>query len=456
VATAAPATATAQLAEERTAAFWLYTFLGLEIACQLAVISPLGSLRTLLRVASFGVGLAYLLVVRGSGGAHPARPAALAAIAVLAVNVFHPTSNSLLAATAQLMLYVAVLSPLFWVPRLQVGTRHLQVLLLTLWAYHTVGASLGVLQVYFPGRFDPPISPVIIGMGRGYLDGLMITTNTGLRVLRPMGLTDVPGGAASSGLYAVVLGLGVFLTARSRKLAWTAIASILLGLMCLYLAQVRALLVMTGISVIGVSAVLGARRDFRRLGSFAIVLALLAVVSFRSAVSLARESVEQRVGSLAQGTPTQVYARNRGQFLNEAFNTLLPEYPLGAGMGRWGMMNAYFGDKSDPSKSLWAEIQWTGWILDGGIPLVLTYVGALLVTLWTTFRVARWRASGDASLSLWSTVILGYSIGAVAWTFSYPVFLSQTGMEFWLLSACVYAAARTLAWRDAWRRWSGA
>jgi hypothetical protein len=59
-------------------------------------------------------------------------------------------------------------------------------------------------------------------------------------------------------------------------------------------------------------------------------------------------------------------------------------------------------------------------------------------------------------LSLWSTVILGYSIGAVAWTFSYPVFLSQTGMEFWLLSACVYAAARTLAWRDAWRRWSGA
>jgi hypothetical protein len=49
---------------------------------------------------------------------------------------------------------------------------------------------------------------------------------------------------------------------------------------------------------------------------------------------------------------------------------------------------------------------------------------------------------------LWATVILGYSIGTCALTFSFPVFLSQTGMEFWLLNAVVFTAARTQARQD--------
>ncbi|MDE3126458.1 MAG: hypothetical protein KGL38_00560, partial [Gemmatimonadota bacterium] len=56
------------------------------------------------------------------------------------------------------------------------------------------------------------------------------------------------------------------------------------------------------------------------------------------------------------------------------------------------------------------------------------------------------------SLSLWGAVILAYSIGALAFTFSYPVFLSQTGMEFWFLNAVLFAVARTQSWRDYWQR----
>jgi len=89
-------------------------------------------------------------------------------------------------------------------------------------------------------------------------------------------------------------------------------------------------------------------------------------------------------------------------------------------------------------------------VLDGGAPLILAYVAALLVTLWTTLQIARWRSRGDPTLSLWGTVILGYSIGTCALTFSYPVFLSQTGMEFWFLNSVLFAAARTQAWRDHW------
>jgi len=74
----------------------------------------------------------------------------------------------------------------------------------------------------------------------------------------------------------------------------------------------------------------------------------------------------------------------------------------------------------------------------------------LLVTLWSTFQVARWKSKSDPTLSLWGAAILGYSIGTCALTFSYPVFLSQTGMEFWFLNTVVFAAARTQAWRDMW------
>ncbi|HEY5219967.1 MAG TPA: hypothetical protein VIJ16_09160 [Gemmatimonadaceae bacterium] len=435
---------------EREADFWVRWFIIIQVVTQLAIISPLGGARTLIRMAAFGSGLIFMVLVKGKGTPHPARTPALAVLLVIGLAVFHPTAAALPAALAQVGLYVAILAPLFWVPRLTVGAQTLRTVLLILWVFHSVGSAVGVLQVYFPGRFQPNLSPVILSLGKGYVQSLMITTSAGVKVYRPMGLTDAPGGASSSGFYAVVLGIGMFFTTKRKWVSVAAIGSVLLGLMCLYLSQVRALMVITGVSIVAVTAILALRRDFKRLGGFGVVLAVVVVVSFRSAVSLARQSVEDRVGSLAQGTPGQVYERNRGGFLTQAFDELLPEYPLGAGIGRWGMMNSYFGDHSNPNESLWAEIQWTGWVLDGGAPLLLTYVAALLVTLWSTFQVARWKSKSDPTLSLWGAAILGYSIGTCALTFSYPVFLSQTGMEFWFLNTVVFAAARTQAWRDMW------
>ncbi len=456
VAAAAPPAAGYVLPEaltpaEREADFWIRWFIIIQVVTQLAIISPLGSARTLIRMAAFGCSLVFLVMVRGKSTAHPARTAALVVFVILGLAVFHPTAAAPPAALAQMGLYLAVLAPLFWVPRLTVAGRTLRTVLVILWVFHSVGSVVGVLQVYFPGRFQPNLSPVILSLGKGYAESLMITTSGGVRVFRPMGLTDVPGGAGSSGFYAVVLGIGMFLTVKRRWLSIAAIGTVLLGMMCLYLAQVRALMVITGVSIVAVTGILALRRDYKRLSGFGVVLLVVVVVSFRSAVSLARQSVETRVGSLGQGTPGQVYDRNRGQFLSQAFNELLPEYPLGAGIGRWGMMNSYFGDPHDPNPGLWAEIQWTGWVFDGGAPLILAYVAALLVTLWTTLRVARWRSRDDPTLSLWGAVILGYSIGSCALTFSYPVFLSQTGMEFWFLNGVVFAAARTQAWRDYWR-----
>jgi hypothetical protein len=438
-------------AEEREADYWIRWFMIIEVVSQLAIISPLGGARTLIRMAAFGSSLAFFVLVRGKAGYHPARAVALVVLALLGLSVLNPSAAALPAALAQMALYAAIMAPLFWVPRLWVTTKTLRTLLMIMWAFHTIGSLVGVLQVYFPGHFQPNVSPVILGLGRGYAESLKIVTTGGVRVFRPMGLTDVPGGAASSGLYAVVLGIGVYLTSQRRWLSMSALASVLLGLMCLYLSQIRALMVVTGISIVGVAAVLGIRRDYKRLAGFGLVLAAVLIVSFRGAVSMASDSVEHRVRSLTAATPQQIYEQNRGGFLKQAFEELLPEYPLGAGIGRWGMMQSYFGDKSNPDEALWAEIQWSGWILDGGAPLTIAYVWIITATLLTTLGVARWRSRGDPGLSLWAAVILGYSIGTCAFTFSYPVFLSQTGMEFWLLNATLFAAARNQARRDAWQ-----
>lgn len=436
--------------EEREADFWIRSFIIIEVVSQLAIISPLGGARTLIRMAAFGASLAFLVLVRGKAGFHPARTMALVVVLVLALSVVNPTAAVLPAALAQLGLYVAIMAPLFWVPRLRVTTKTLRTLLMIMWVFHTVGSIVGVLQVYFPGHFQPNVSPVILGLGKGYAESLKIVTSGGVRVFRPMGLTDVPGGAASSGLYAVVLGIGVYLTTERRWLSVSAIGSVLLGLMCLYLSQIRALMVVTAISLAGLAVVLVLRRDYKRLAGFGVVLVAVLVVSFRGAVSMANQSVEHRVQSLTKATPEQIYAQNRGGFLKQAFEEMLPEYPLGAGLGRWGMMQSYFGDKSNPDEPLWAEIQWSGWILDGGAPLMIAYVWIVGVTLLTTLGIARWRMRDNPGLSLWATVILGYSLGTCAFTFSYPVFLSQTGMEFWLLNATLFAAARNRARHDAW------
>jgi hypothetical protein len=74
---------------------------------------------------------------------------------------------------------------------------------------------------------------------------------------------------------------------------------------------------------------------------------------------------------------------------------------------------------------------------------VVAYVATLLITLGTCWRISRRPTAGGADdLALWATVLLAYGIGVLALTFSYPVFQSQTGLEFWLLNAVLFAAAR--------------
>lgn len=420
-------------------------FVVLQLLCQLALIAPgVGGLRIVVRAAAFGSSIALLLLLRGRGSAHPAAGPGLLVVAVLGVALFHPETAGLTAGAAQVALYTAVLAPLFWAPRLTgISLRTLRRTVLILWGFHTLSAGIGVLQVYRPGTFQPPVSAIVESKGKGYIESLKITNASGQKVFRPMGLTDVPGGASISGLYAVLFGVGFFLTRRNPVMVGAALASIGLGVTCLYLSQVRALMVMTGISLVAVGAVLVWRRDVRRIALLGTVVAATVVAGYASAVRLAGPAVTRRVASLMQGKPSQVYYDNRGRFLEDAFTKTLPQAPLGEGLGHWGMAATYFGGGAS-QKNIWVEIQWAGWIVDGGAPLVIAYGLTLLAALLATWRIARAPPPpGDArDLPFWGAIVLAYAIGACALTFSYPIFLSQAGMEFWLLVAVLFAAAR--------------
>lgn len=420
---------------------WVHTFILMQFTFQLLLLFPqFGALRMPMRVATFGLSLFLLVLLRRSGPKHPATGSALAVLLILVASFcLHPSMNTVLAGAAQGVMYAAILGPLFWVKSLKITPKGFQRLIFMMWGFHTLSAIFGVLQVYFPGQFQPYISTAIQNSKYG-VSALMIQLADGTLVPRPMGLTDTPGGAATAGFYALLLGVGIALRERNPILRITCMGGAAIGLFCIYLCQVRSILVFAGICLICLAVVLLRKGDLGRLTLMTVSVGVLVVAVFTWAVAIGGESTLQRLSSLVNDRADTVYQQNRGHFLEDTINVLLPQYPLGAGLGRWGMMNGYFGNNSNPlTQPIWVEIQWTGWLLDGGVPLIITYVAALVQACRTAWKIAISRQLGD--FALWGGLIFAYNIGALAITFNYPLFISQGGMEFWLLNTSLFVAA---------------
>ena len=69
--------------------------------------------------------------------------------------LLHPLTSSPLAGAAQLVLYCAVMAPMFWAPVLVRTPDHLARLMAVLLVCNGVNALVGVLQVYDPARWMP-------------------------------------------------------------------------------------------------------------------------------------------------------------------------------------------------------------------------------------------------------------------------------------------------------------
>ncbi|MCY1044362.1 hypothetical protein OV208_23790 [Corallococcus sp. bb12-1] len=417
-------------------------FIVLLFVCQLALlVEALAPVRVVFRILSFGTSLALLAVVRGPRLKHPAMPFLLASAALTALNFFHPGTNTPMAAAAQLGIQVSVFAPLFWASRLRIDEKMFGRIVLLLFLFNMASAAVGILQVSFPGRFQPALSSMVESQGEGYVRSLQFETASGARVFRPMGLTDVPGGASTGAFYAVLLGGAFLLSRQSAFKKALGAAGIGVGLICLYLGQVRVAAVTLLVCMAAMALVLLVSGRWVRLLTLAAVVGGFAVVAFGWAVAVGGDAVLARWNTLLSEDPSSVYQSNRGRFLDSTFEEVLPEFPLGAGLGRYGMANAYFGDNSDrESPPLWAEIQWTAWAYDGGWLGLVCYPLALLVTLWWGFQVARRRDDARGEFWLWGSLLFAYDLGALAQTFSYQFYMSQMGMEFWLLNAAFFSA----------------
>jgi hypothetical protein len=418
----------------------------LQWLCAIALLVPaFRNARVIIRMACFGGSLALLILVpAGRHRRHPAASFAIASVVILVLSLLHPTINNLLSASAQVALYCAILAPLFWVPRMDVDERMLRRAMRLIWLFSVISAMVGVLQVYYPGQFDPPVSSVLMKRP-DYLAGLKIQLATGEYTYRPMGLSDTPGGAAGAGMTAVLFGAWVILTARNGGAKVVAVLGMAVGMVCLFLCQLRSLVVMTGIGVMIIAAVLARRRQLIRLSRYATFFGLVVAASFFWALLIAPDATLHRLQTLVEQDPGKTYYKNRGHFLEYTFTTLLPEYPLGVGPGRWGMMYLYFADKENMAgPELWAEIMWTGWLYDGGVPLILSYSLTIVIATALSWRLA---TTSRERRGIWveATVLTAYNVGVIAVTFNSPFFVTQNGLEFWLFNALLYATARRQA-----------
>jgi hypothetical protein len=358
----------------------------------------------------------------------------------LVLQCLHPMTAGPIAGLATIMLYLAVLAPVFWVPRLKIDANDFRRVVVTFWLFYSASALIGMLQIYFPGTFDIP-SYYIENTATANLDPLKIRLASGQLVFRPMGLTDQPGGAAIGGFYACVLGAGLVLDNMRWWLRALALASMMIGVFVIYLSYVRSLLIMSFICLIASALVLAVRGNIGKVAIFSGLIAVVFLFAGILALDVGGVGVSDRLGTLTAASPGEVYHRNRGVFFQQTIEELLPEYPLGAGLGRWGMMSIYFGDFSEGRGPLYAEIQWTGWLLDGGFLLFLAYPAAILSSIWLAIKLALSRFNSETGLWIWGGIIAGYDVGTLVSTFNCPIFNGTSGVEFWMLNGALFTAA---------------
>ncbi len=395
--------------------------------------------RFVVRAAPYLASLAAFLMVKRPFNA-PAAPGAfmmLLVLCLLLANMFH-ASTQLTAGFAQILLQLAIIGPIFWAARFVESEHRLKRILAVVFACNALGSIVGILQIYYPEHFLP--AQFSADASSSWLESLTFVSSDGRTLVRPPGLSDLPGGAAMAGSLSAIMGLAF--SARVGARIWVrsaCFAAALAGIAVLYLTQVRSLTLMT-LAAIAVMAIFSLRgKSTLNRGWLACATATLVIGAFTWAVAVGGERVHDRF----LHTSVDSYDASRGWFWRYTFSDALEQFPLGAGVGRWGTMNGYFAAERPDSPTLWAELQLTGWLYDGGVPMWIAYLSGLALSMLFVFRIALNRLPFAGMVIF---CINGIVIGA---SFTGPAFNTAMGLEYWLLVAVLYGAARSHAARQA-------
>src|SRR5258708_5106663 len=172
---------------------------------------------------------------------------------------------------------------------------------------------------------------------------------------------------------------------------------------------------------------------------FAVLAGTVVVLSFSLAVALGGATVTDRVFTLFASDPLTVYKGARGDLMTFTFFDLMYQYPLGAGLGRWGMAAGYFGSSNPTSEAIWAEIQFTGWMIDGGVLMIAVYLGALVTTTLSEWRIAQ--DARNPRLAVCAAVVLAANIGPALMIISFTPFVTPVGIQYWVLPGALHGVA---------------
>jgi hypothetical protein len=399
--------------------------------------------RTVVRAMPYvvsGAALAYYFR-RGTGERLPdCAKWLVASFVLLLLNLLHETAH-MIAGAAQVAFQVCISAPAFWMARSVRSETQIRRVVWIIFGSSALGAAVGVLQVYFPERFMPPEFSVLArSLNPEVIHAMTYIGADGREIVRPPGLSDLPGGAAVAGMMAMVLGLALALAGNQRWYVRAACAAAaIVGMTALYLTHVRSLTLVAASSV-ALFALMRIRQGRTVEGGVTLAVGVALVAgSYLWALAVGGDAVADRFSSLTNDGVLRVFQDHRGSFIRYTLSELLYEFPLGAGLGRWGMMQVYFGDRT-----LWhappihVEVQLTGWLLDGGVPLWLLYSGALISVLVFSYRAAvhaRSRVMQDTA-----TIILCLQLTLICLCMSGPVFNTWIGILFWASAGALHGS----------------
>jgi hypothetical protein len=368
---------------------------------------------------------------------HPAERWMVLVLVVLGLSIGHPLTNSLTSGVAQTLLYFAILCPLFWARSYVTTRRQLVRVLVLLLICNGINSVVGVLQVYDPDRWMPREFSAVLT--KEALAAASYVGPGGRIIVRPPGLFDTPGAVCSAGTLAALFGLIICLEPVKLWKRAGALALAICGISVIYLSHVRISLVIAVAMMSVYVLMLLAQRQRRRVAEFGMLAAGLIAGGLILATTLGGQSIADRFSTLIQGDPRELYYESRGKSVEYAFNNLLVDYPLGAGLARWGMMRHYFGDPAKlDSTELFAEVQPNAWILDGGIFLLAFYTIALIAT--ASYDLKLIRSLDDRSDRLWAAALMAANFGTLALVFTFVPFGTAAGLQFWFLEGALHGA----------------
>jgi hypothetical protein len=427
---------------------WLELFVLVQVFWGVLLFVP-GSqaYRTYIRAFPYVTSLMALGGCARSNGADAVVPGArwiIAALVLLVANLVHE-ETWLTAGVAQVVFQLAIAAPVFWAARMWVTAQRLERLIVLIFAANFVSAALGLLQVYYPSTFLPAeFSSLASKINPEFVSSMSYVGSAGRIIIRPSGLSDLPGGAAIAGAFTALLGFALAMRTHQRQvLRMVFFAAAAIGVTVVYLTQVRSMLLMILGCMLIMALVRLRQGRILQTGWLAASAGVLVFGSFLWAVTLGGDVVQDRYQGMVDSGVLRTYQDNRGFILTDTISRLAFDYPLGAGLGRWGMMSLYFGDQGNwQYPALYAEIQPTGWIYDGGVLMWLFYPGALLLAIRYSYKLATYPGG---SLNDLGTMVLSIQLLLAGLCFTGPVFNTQLGIMFWLATAILYGCQRTQA-----------